>query len=261
MIIGIDHILIAVDNMDAASAAFTRLGFQVMPGGAHPNRGTFNSLVPLVDGTYLELMGINDANLAQQFPPMKRVVETLALENRLATFVLDSDDLANEVAALRARGLTITDPVAGERIRPDAQRVAWHTANFDDRALPFLIQDDTPHELRVPPPTQGIGQNARVGSVTFVSNNLNDALNQWRAILGTDLEAGLEIMLGRGAIKFERQPNQRAGLSLLQLLVPDLDARVDEMKSRGVKCDATAEGVRFGGADAAGAHLLLTKQA
>ena len=41
----IDHVLIAVRDLDAAKDTFERLGFKVTPEGRHPGRGTSNRLV------------------------------------------------------------------------------------------------------------------------------------------------------------------------------------------------------------------------
>ncbi|HEV2236141.1 MAG TPA: VOC family protein, partial [Ktedonobacterales bacterium] len=57
----------------------------------------------------------------------------------------------------------ISDPRDGGRTRPDGQSLRWRTAAFEGSfALPFLIEDVTPRELRVPggEPTQhalGVG--------------------------------------------------------------------------------------------------------
>jgi len=50
MVLGIDHVLIAVESFDHAAEAYRRLGFQVMRGGEHPGMGTANALLPLADG-------------------------------------------------------------------------------------------------------------------------------------------------------------------------------------------------------------------
>ena len=55
----IDHVLIAVRDLDAAKDTFERLGFKVTPEGRHPGRGTSNRLV-VFGGEYLELISVHD---------------------------------------------------------------------------------------------------------------------------------------------------------------------------------------------------------
>lgn len=197
MILGIDHVLIAVDDLELATEVYQKLGFQVLPGGKHPKMGTHNALVPLADGTYLELIGVWDMELARQAAPF--LVATLERENRLARFVLESDNLDSDVIAIRARGFAIGDAAEGERERPDGQRVAWRAAFPSDVRFPFLIQDVTPRELRVPAPTFGIGQNVRMGDVNVGVVDLVSAYEQYKKLLGEDGEDGW-FELTRGAV-------------------------------------------------------------
>ncbi len=124
MLIGIDHVLIAVEDLDIAVETYERLGFQVLRGGKHPNMGTHNALVPLADGTYLELIGVWDGELAAQAAPF--VLAALERENRLARFVLASDNLDADVIAIRARGFDVGDAQAGEREAPTGKK--WRGA-------------------------------------------------------------------------------------------------------------------------------------
>ena len=55
MPLSIDHIVIAVADLDAAVRDYTALGFTVLPGGEHP-RGSRNALVVFADGAYLEII-------------------------------------------------------------------------------------------------------------------------------------------------------------------------------------------------------------
>lgn len=162
MIIGVDHALIAVDDLEAGMRTYRRLGFDVVAGGTHPQHGTHNALVPMTDGFYLELMGVWDRALAAQHPHTSQIVEALDREDRLALFALDSDDLDADLAESRGQGLGISEPVPGERERPDGERVAWRTAHPDDPRLPFLIEDVTPRSVRVPEPESGIGGNLHI---------------------------------------------------------------------------------------------------
>ena len=60
MISGIDHLVILVEALEAAVAEYEELGFRVTPGGEHADGLTRNALVPLADGTYLELVSFVD---------------------------------------------------------------------------------------------------------------------------------------------------------------------------------------------------------
>lgn len=197
MILGIDHILIAVENLEQAMDAYRALGFQVLEGGKHPRMGTHNALVPLADSTYLELIGIWDRELAAAQNPI--IVAALERQNRLARYVIESDFLDTDVAAMRTRGFVIGDPSAGERERPDGVRVAWRAAFPADALYPFVIQDVTPREVRVPLPTEGIGRTLRIGDVNVGVSDRASATGAYQNLLGVDGEEGW-FELPRGSI-------------------------------------------------------------
>jgi len=147
MIREIDHVVVLVDALDAASARFRELGFTVVPGGRHP-RATHNALVCFRDGSYLELIAFWDTAATDH--PFHR---HLAAGPSLIAYALGVADLAETVAALRARGIAYGDPVAGARRRPDGAEVVWRMAFAADAerlGLPFLIEDVTDRALRVP---------------------------------------------------------------------------------------------------------------
>jgi hypothetical protein len=54
---GLDHVVVMVDGIDAAQAAYERLGFQVQPRGFHRRLGTANHLM-IFDKDYFEILGI-----------------------------------------------------------------------------------------------------------------------------------------------------------------------------------------------------------
>lgn len=197
MILGIDHVLIAVPDLQLAVEVYQALGFQVLPGGKHPRMGTQNALVPLADGTYLELIAAEDPELAQEQAP--HVTAALGRENRLARFVLESDFLDTDVNTMRARGFDMGDPIDGERMRPDGVRVAWRSAFPLDMHLPFVLQDVTPRELRISVPTEGIGQLLRMGDINVGVTNVAAATETYQKLLGMDGEDGW-FELPRGAI-------------------------------------------------------------
>lgn len=212
MILGIDHILIAVEDLELAIEVYENLGFEVLRGGEHPKKGTYNALVPLADGTYLELIAVLDPALAEQ--ASRFLVEALHHENRIANFALASDNLDADVAAMRARGFEIGDPNDGERQRPDGERVAWRSAMPVDGRFPFVIEDVTPHSLRIPAPESGIGQSLRLGDVNVGVTDLAGATEQYQKFLGVDGEGGW-FELQRGAIILKDVDTER----VLQLVL------------------------------------------
>ncbi|MCY3834128.1 MAG: VOC family protein [Chloroflexi bacterium] len=55
MLRGIDHVVIAGPNLEDLTATFKALGFTVVGGGSHPI-GSYNTLIGLQDGAYIELL-------------------------------------------------------------------------------------------------------------------------------------------------------------------------------------------------------------
>jgi hypothetical protein len=147
MIRGIDHVVILVDELEAAMARYRDLGFTVVPGGRHPS-ATENALVCFRDGSYLELIAFWDAS-DREHP----FFHHLAAGPGVIAFALGADDLEGTVVALRERGIPYGEPEAGARRRPDGSEVAWKMAFHGDGAaggLPFLIEDVTDRSVRVP---------------------------------------------------------------------------------------------------------------
>lgn len=146
MLLGIDHLVIAVDDPDAAAAELeATLGLAATGGGRH-DTGTHNRLIFLGDA-YLELIGAWDRGLALGHPIGAAVVRALdAGTPGLVTWALATDGARREVAALRATGSQISEVIAGSRVRPDGERVAWQCAFppiLGPAEPPFLIE----HEL------------------------------------------------------------------------------------------------------------------
>ena len=62
---GIDHIVIAVRDLAAASDDYARLGFTVTPGGEHTGGATHNALISFADGAYFELIAFKEPDRPQ----------------------------------------------------------------------------------------------------------------------------------------------------------------------------------------------------
>jgi hypothetical protein len=143
----IDHVVIVVRELAQATADYTAAGFTVTPGGEHADGATYNALIPFADGVYIELIAFKEPGR----PSSHQWWPRLAKGEGLVHYALRSDDLAADVARLRAASIAISDPRDGGRTRPDGRALRWRTATFAGSfALPFMIEDVTPRDLRVP---------------------------------------------------------------------------------------------------------------
>jgi hypothetical protein len=145
MIRGIDHLVIACENPDAAAAELeAALGVVCTGGGRHQGAGTWNRIAWLADGSYLELIGVTDPDVARQSPVGAAVLHTLdELGGGLATFALRVDGLDPVIAGLRAAGSSYGPPIFGSRTREDGQVVEWWTSVPGKplgSTMPFLIE-------------------------------------------------------------------------------------------------------------------------
>ncbi len=149
MIGGIDHVVLVVGDLDAAARRYEAIGFTVQPGGVHGGGASHNALIGFPDGSYIELFAFLDtAN-----PRNPAWLASLQRGGGVTDLCLRTDDLSAEVVRLQAAGLPYPAPAPMSRRRPDGVEVAWRLSvppPSADRWLPFLIEDDTPRELRVP---------------------------------------------------------------------------------------------------------------
>jgi catechol 2,3-dioxygenase-like lactoylglutathione lyase family enzyme len=143
----LDHAVISVQDLDAAVHDYRDLGFTVVMGGIHANRATHNALISFLDGTYLELLA------ATGEPPVLGAIDFSVLLQHgegLVAYALRSDDLEADAARLQESGFTVSEVIPGERRRNDGIVIRWKLALLDGGFAPFLIQDVTPREWRVP---------------------------------------------------------------------------------------------------------------
>nr|WP_321979824.1 VOC family protein [uncultured Cohaesibacter sp.] len=113
MLRGVDHIVVAVKDLEAARALYTALGFTVTPTAHHPF-GTKNALVQL-DGVFLELLAVEDekkmplqADGDFSFPRFN--LAFLEKRQGASMLVLRSHDRAADLDAFKALGLRTFPP-------------------------------------------------------------------------------------------------------------------------------------------------------
>ena len=114
-----DHLVVAVDDLDAATARWNAAGLRAEPGGAHPV-GTVNALVRGPGPAYVELIA---AGSEESNPWLDRVRSARGP----ISWAIAVDDVDTARAALVAAGFTPGEVREGSRTTPDGDTVAWRT--------------------------------------------------------------------------------------------------------------------------------------
>jgi catechol 2,3-dioxygenase-like lactoylglutathione lyase family enzyme len=155
---GLDHIVHAVRDLDAAAELYTRLGFTVGARNRHP-WGTHNRIVQFPE-VFIELLTIGEAEkIAPRGPRLFSFGEFnrdfLARREGFSMLVLESRDAEADAAGFRAAGIGDFDVFHFEREakRPDGApvRVAFSLAYANDPRAPeagfFVCQQHFPENF------------------------------------------------------------------------------------------------------------------
>jgi catechol 2,3-dioxygenase-like lactoylglutathione lyase family enzyme len=269
-ILGLDHAVIAVHDLDAARAVYTKLGFTHVPMGNHQNRATANYCIMFPD-TYLELLGMNQPEL-----PDFGFKEFLATRGegfqRLANGTSEADDIA---ADLRSRGLDIADPLLLER----PQEYPAGMVTFNNVMIPkeqtadiwtFFCCHRTPDLMRTPEWLTHPNGAVALASVTNVVSDLDRAREAVSKVYGADqvhdAAHGLSVKLPRGRVDVvtpQSFPLLHIGATVpagplprwyaMRIAVSDLGATEQLLAGRHVPFERLFDGsIRIQPADASG---------
>jgi Glyoxalase-like domain len=198
-----DHAVLVVQDLDSATRQFQGMGFTVIPGGIHAGELTHNALIAFEEGSYLELLapysrrkynslrllnrvGLLERHSSARTPLGRRFAESLIKGQGFNDFALGTSDLGDTIVQAGAHGLELEGPAPGSRIRPDGKPVSWRTACPASRDLPFLIEDVTLREARVPggEAAQHPNQVSGVAAVTVAVADLASSTTRYTALLG-----------------------------------------------------------------------------
>ena len=152
MTTSIDHLIIAVEDLDRATANMA-LGPPPSWQGAHPDYGTANALFKL-DNTYIELLAPNGSMAAD-------IINDILAErgNCLGGLVFGTSDAEGFIAHARAQGLEASDPVPGHGTDEISRAERhWHNMFWDPsaaRGIFFCIEHDETSILPDALPTDG----------------------------------------------------------------------------------------------------------
>jgi hypothetical protein len=213
---GLDHIVHAVRDLDAAGEAYARLGFTVGARNRHP-WGTHNRIVQF-PGVFIELLAIGEM---ERIPPARpRALsfgaftrDFLARGEGLSMLVLEGKGAAADAEAFRAAGIGDFDVFDFEREgkHPDGStvKVAFSLAFAEDKGAPdtgfFTCQQHYPENFWNPAFQKHANGVTGVAGVVFVAENPADHHVFLKAFSGvSDLKStssGITIETPRGEIQ------------------------------------------------------------
>jgi catechol 2,3-dioxygenase-like lactoylglutathione lyase family enzyme len=285
---GLDHIVHAVRDLDAAADFYRRLGFQVGSRNRHPRAwGTENHIVQL-PGTYIELLAVADpTDIAPHAPRFFSFGafnrDFLTHQQGLAMLVLEGRG-APDAAEFRAAGIGDFELYEFEREGrlPDgsAIKLAFALAFASDPLAPetgfFAILHRHPESFWNPAFQNHPNTAAAVAGVVLVADNPSDhhifleAFTGQRDLLATS--AGLSIKTPRGEIqvmqpdafrdRFGVEPpttERGARLAALRFAVRDLDAAAHGLRTAAVASSSHMGRVVVGPDRAMGATLVFER--
>ena len=150
----LDHLLWEEFRLEEGETRFADLtGVSPAFGGAHPDRGTHNSLLSLGEGVYLEIIAPNPAQaeafgFPEEAPP--------GFEPGLFAFGMKSDDLEHVRHSVERAGLSASSLQDVSRERPNGEVLRWQTLIIEGHdfghVVPFFTRSDgAPHPSETPP--------------------------------------------------------------------------------------------------------------
>ncbi|MEM9954041.1 MAG: VOC family protein [Chloroflexota bacterium] len=202
MTLSIDHIVIYVQDLQSAIKNYRQAGFTVNYGGQHADGITENGLIIFADGSYLELIALVEGKDYDD-AGFKGLLKTDG--EGYTGYALQSDNIKADLANMRERGVAVAEVREGSRARPDGEVLQWKMAQIDDAMNPFVIQDVTDRNLRVPITTETTTHaNGATGIHEMLIRvpNLQELSDHYGAIMGTPLRlfGSVRFEIGTSAI-------------------------------------------------------------
>eukprot|EP01122_Echinamoeba_exundans_P003675 TRINITY_DN13751_c0_g1_i1.p1 TRINITY_DN13751_c0_g1~~TRINITY_DN13751_c0_g1_i1.p1 ORF type:complete len:386 (+),score=55.81 TRINITY_DN13751_c0_g1_i1:73-1230(+) len=180
----LDHFVVAVPNLQDTIDYWTRhFGITPVIGGRHTATGTWNALLALEDGAYLEFLAIDDSNteFASSGKPYSfGVTREKCLVPQIITWAARSTNIEEDVRyESNASGLEPLPIRNGSRTRPDGSRLEWKITlprgskeqGDGYGVVPFLIDWlETKPEIH---PAQTTPKGCRVKSMKILTPNVD----------------------------------------------------------------------------------------
>lgn len=272
---GIDHCVILVNDLDAASATYKRLGFTLSPRGTHSEHmGSANYTIMLGED-YFELLGIINPTERNQ-----RWRDVLKRGEGLNAIALQTDDAEKACAEIRGMGIEANDPVHFSRPvnmpGGGTGEAAFIVTQFSEDATPstqmFVCGHLTRDTVWIPELQRHANTAKALAAVTVATEQPEADAEAYGRIFGTDavgaIDGGAAVQTGGTPIEFltpaalaSRYPGVPLGdirLSApfgLSFQVSDLGAAKAALEAAGTKAVDVSGNVCVAPADACGTLL------
>ena len=272
-VLGLDHCIIAVNDLKGSRLDYEKLGFTCAPLGNHQNRASANHCLMFPE-TYLELLGVNEPD-----NPDGGLLKNLADRgeglHRLALGTPDADAVKAQVEAL---GVRTDGPNDLARPSKEPEGMVKFRNLFlepdDLGGMPiFMCGHKTPELMRNARLLSHKNGANRFAGITGIAADPMATAQALSKLFGkesiTETSYGVEIDSGRGFIRLATDAGVGAahpGLSthpaserpiwhVLTIGVDDLDATAAYLRSAGIEAEKVGDVLRVTPADARGLNL------
>ncbi len=210
-VIGIDHAVVMVEDLDKAAENWKRLGFTVSPRGTHSAHMGSGNYTIMLDPDYMELLGV--LTPTEHNAPARAFLEKRGEGiERIAFTAVDSAEGAEEI---RARGYSPIGPTDFERpvTMPNGTLSAakfrtfqWPTAEAPGGVRIFACQHKTRESVWIPELMQHANGARRLRQVLIVSPEpTKDAAHMSRMIdrdVNTEVDGTVTVPSGSDRADF-----------------------------------------------------------
>jgi catechol 2,3-dioxygenase-like lactoylglutathione lyase family enzyme len=204
-IVGIDHVVVSVHDLERAAQTWAGFGFMLAPKGVHSAHvGTANTTIMLADD-YLELLGV--------LTPTEHNISTrdyLAIREGLDRAAFTTTDAGAGAAALQARGIAATGPLDFSRPvtladgRPSEAKFrtfAWPRSERPGNVRLFACEHKTRDAVWLPALTRHANTAQRIDHVEVLSADPKPAVAHMQRLTGLPA-----VMEPDGALRVETTP-------------------------------------------------------
>ncbi|MCW5750978.1 MAG: VOC family protein [Alphaproteobacteria bacterium] len=207
-VVGIDHCVVLVRDLDRAEERYSRLGFQLLPRGRHSDHmGTGNHCIMLAGG-YVELLGVLAAR-----PANESWRRSLLDGEGLKSVALASPDADRARHVFLGAGLEAGELLEFSRpVEVDGQRgdARFRVTRLAPGIVPgldfFVCQHDTPDLVWLPGADRHENGALSLLGLTIASPNAEIDAEQAARLFPAGSRRGTLVETGRGRLRFVKHP-------------------------------------------------------